>query len=138
MKIELVFFRVKNQQFGIEIKSINRIIASPTYRKIKKIYFEKTEIPIIDISSYLNLNNHKTDGKKQIIIVELEGIKKGLLVDEVLMMSSLSLDNIKTIPSFIKTTAQKDYFWAIAKCDDELILLLDVRKLYQSVVANHH
>ncbi|MEW6096833.1 MAG: chemotaxis protein CheW [bacterium] len=130
MEIELIFFRVQNQLFGIEVKSINRVLTSSINKKTKKIHLEEAEIPIIDMGAYLNLNNHKTNGKKEIIVVELDGVKKGLLVDEILMVLNLNLDRVKLLPPFIKNTAKKDYFWAVAKLEDELVLLLDIRKLY--------
>lgn len=129
MEIELIIFKVQNQHFGIEIKSINRVLTSSINKKTRKLHFEEAEIPIIDLASYLILTNHKTKGKKEIIVVELDKAKKGLLVDEILMILSLNLDKVKLLSSFIKTTAQKDYFWAIAQVEDELILLLDIRKL---------
>lgn len=129
MEIELIIFKVQNQHFGIEIKSINRVLTSSINKKNRKLHFEEAEIPIIDLASYLNLTNHKTNGKKEIIVVELDKVKKGLLVDEILMILSLNLDKVKLLSSFIKTTAQKDYFWAIAQVEEELILLLDIRKL---------
>jgi len=128
MEIELIIFRVQNQQFGIELKSIHRIPTLSINKKIKKIHFEGAEIPVIDLVSYFKLKNQKTSGKKEVIIIKLDWIKKGLLVDEILDILSLNLDNVKVIPSFIKTTAKKNYFWAIAQVENELILLLDIRK----------
>lgn len=128
MKIELIIFKVQNQQFGIEVKSINRILTSPINSKTKKILFEGMEIPVIDLASYLKLNNQKPKGKKEIIIIKLDETKKGILVDEIIQILSLNLDNVKLLPSFIKNSAQNDYFWAVAQFEDELILLLDIRK----------
>jgi purine-binding chemotaxis protein CheW len=129
MEIELIIFKVINQLFGIEVKSINRIITSPINTKTKKITFEGTQIPVVDLASYLKLNNQKTKGKKEIIVIKLDETKKGILVDEIIQVLSLNLDNVKLLPSFIKNTAQNDYFWAVAQYEDELILLLDIRKL---------
>ena len=129
MEIELIFFRVQNQQFGVEIKSINRIIST---KQVSAKQIKRSQIPIIDLDSYFMLNGHKQKTKREIIIIELDGIKKGLLVDEILRILVLNVDRVKLIPSFIKKTAQKDYFWAIAQVEHELIPLLDVRKLMVS------
>ncbi|MEW6621490.1 MAG: chemotaxis protein CheW [bacterium] len=129
MEIELALFRLQNQQFGIEVKSINRILTSSLNKKTQKIHFEDVEIPTIDLTREFNLNNHKKRQKKEIILVEFDGIKKGLLVDEVLRILKVNLDKVKVIPSLIKTTAPKDHFWAVAQVEEELILLLDIRKL---------
>ncbi len=129
MEIELIFFRIQNQQFGVEIKSINKILsAKQVSASIKKD--KGSQIPIIDLDAYFMLNSHKQKGKKEIIIIiELDGIKKGLLVDEISRILALSLDKVRVVPAFIKKTAQRDYFWAIAQVEHELIPLLDVRKL---------
>ncbi|MDI6734750.1 MAG: chemotaxis protein CheW [bacterium] len=141
MEIELIFFRVQNQQFGVEIKSINRILSTKqvsteqvstkqvSVSKDNNIYLKGSQIPIIDLDSYFMLNSHKQKRKREIIIIELDGIKKGLLVDEILRILTLNVDKVKVVPSFIKKTARKDYFWAIAQVEQELIPLLDVRKL---------
>lgn len=136
MEIELIFFRVQNQQFGVEIKSINRIVNKKNKRQLG-------EIPLIDSVDYLHLNNHKAKVKKEVapraevIIIELDGVKKGILVDEILRISALNVDKVKLIPSFIRKTAQRDYFWAIAQVEQELIPLLDVRKLVGNQTIDH-
>jgi len=128
MEIEVIIFRVQNQQFGIEVKSINRVLTSSINKKTNKIPFEETEIPIVDLAAYLEFD-HQTKGKKEIIVIELEGVKKGLLVDEILNILNLNLDTVKLLPSFIKNTTSKNYFWAVTQIEEELILLLDIRKI---------
>lgn len=129
MEIEIIIFRVQDQQFGLEVKSINRIISSSINKKTDRIPFEESEIPILDLASYLGFNHKEKKDKKEIIVVEVEGVKKGLLVDEILNILNLNLDQVKLLPSFIKNTATKNYFWAVAQIEEELILLLDIRKM---------
>lgn len=128
MEIEIIIFRVQDQQFGLEVKSINKVLTSSINKKTDKISFAGAEIPIIDLADYLEFKQ-KTKGKKEIIVVEVEGVKKGLLVDEIFNILNLNLDQVKLLHPFIKNTAVQNYFWAVAQIEDEIVLLLDIRKM---------
>jgi len=135
MEIEVIIFRIQNQQFGIELKSINRVLTSAINKKTNKIPFEEAEIPLIDLAAYLEFNQ-QTKGKKEIIVIELDGVKKGLLVDEILNILNLNLDKVKLLPSLIKNTTSKNYFWAVAQIENELVLLLDIRRIQRLPLLN--
>lgn len=128
MEIEVIIFRVQDHQFGLEVKSINKILTSSINKKTDRLPFEEAEIPIVDLATYLEVNEREK-GKKEVIVVEVEGVKKGLLVDEILNILKLNLDQVKLLHSFIKNTASKNYFWAVVQIEEELILLLDIRKI---------
>lgn len=131
-----VIFKMNDEQYGIDIvnvKSIERIQSftripnSPMYVK-GVINLRGEVVPIIDLRLRFQLPYKELDSNSRIIIVFVNDMEIGLLVDsssEVIEISSQDIDN----PPAIKDSITEGFIKGIGKKDDKLIILIDIEKV---------
>jgi len=131
-----VVFKMNNEHYGIDIanvKSIERIQSftrvpnSPIYVK-GVINLRGEVVPIIDLRLRFQLPYKELDSNSRIIIVFVNDIEIGLLVDsssEVIEISPQDIDN----PPTIKDSSTEGFIKGIGKKDEKLIILIDLEKV---------
>jgi purine-binding chemotaxis protein CheW len=90
-------------------------------------------IPVINLRRKFNFEEKPTDDTSRIIIMEINGITNGLIVDsvsEVLRVPSSLIEPAPPMSSDLNTAFIK----GIAKLEDRLIILLDIDKLIGEAV----
>jgi len=75
----------------------------------------------------------EADERTRVIIMELSGVKTGLLVDSVREVLNLASKDIAPPPASLSTTIDRQYISGIGKVDGDkrMIVLLDVEKILQ-------
>ncbi|MGX9754773.1 chemotaxis protein CheW [Clostridioides difficile] len=134
--IKYLKFKVDEQDFGIELEKVIEIVGNqeiifipelPTYSK-GIINLRGKIIPIIDMHLRLRKNNLNTTDYVYIVIVELENLVVGFVVDKVEEIIGLKENQISPPPRV--TLEYSDYFVSgIGEIDNQIITLLDLKKL---------
>lgn len=129
-------FPLGKEIFGIEIDHVTEIIGIqaitfvpevPNYVK-GIINLRGKIIPVIDIRAKFKKPEVEYNDRTCIIVVEIDDISIGFIVDCVLEVIDISDDNIIPPPSY-KKGYQNKFIKGIGKVGDEIKLLLDCEKI---------
>lgn len=133
---QFIVFSLNGEQFGIDslkittidrMKTITRVPKTPNYIK-GVINLRGDIIPVMDLRARFNLPATEETEETRIIILKLEEISIGVIVDQVLQTIQLGGESIENASSLINSTAA-DYIFGIGKVDGEIVTLLNFEKL---------
>jgi purine-binding chemotaxis protein CheW len=124
--------------FGIAINYVNEIIGMQKINPIPEvssfvkgiINLRGNIIPIIDMRLKFKKEPIEYDDRTCIIIVDIDGISAGLIVDKVAEVINIDDKSISAPPD-VRTGFANRYIKGIGKLTDSVILLLDCMKLFK-------
>ena len=137
---QLVTFEIQNEEFAIDILSVQEIIRLMDITKIPKapsfiegvINLRGEVIPIIDLRKRLRLGDFLNDKNTRIVVVQLNNRHVGFMVDSVKEVLRISEDVIDTPPPILACKEQ-EFLNGVAKLpNDRLIMLLGIQSLFSS------
>ena len=138
-EMQLVTFLLGGEEYGVPISQIQEIDRLSKITKVPKAarFIEGVTnlrgevIPVLDTRKRFELDGKASDDRTRIIIVELAGVKTGLIVDSVREVLSLSRKDIAAPPEAIHATGSQRFISGIGKVDagKRMIVLLDVEKI---------
>ena len=138
--MQLVTFKLSNEEYAVDIlkvqeinrmKEITRVPNTPAYVE-GVINLRGKVIPVVNLRSKFSLTERENDIQSRIMIMDIQGITMGLVVDavsEVLRIPSNIVEPTPPMASNIST----EYIKGIAKLEDRLIILLDMDMLVGKV-----
>ncbi|HOF58216.1 MAG TPA: chemotaxis protein CheW [Syntrophorhabdaceae bacterium] len=135
--LQLVTFKLENDEFGVDIlrvQEINRMMNitkipnAPTFTE-GVINLRGKIIPIIDLRKKLGFVSRVYDKSTRIIVVELDGIVLGFVVDSVSEVLRIPRDIIEPPPSIIGNV-ESDFIEGVGKLQDRLLILLELKKIF--------
>lgn len=132
-------FYIGETVYGIELQHVIEIIQVepitpvpnvPTY--IKGIINLRGKIvPVIDVRLKFHQMEIEYDEKTCIIVVTIEGMQVGLIVDSVSEVATVQPSNLAAPPEFGSSTGSQ-YLSSIAKTESRVILIIDCGKFFAS------
>lgn len=131
-------FNLDNEVFGIAINYVNEIIGMQKINKIPEvssfvkgiINLRGEIIPIIDMRLKFKKQPIEYDDRTCIIIVDIDGISAGLIVDQVSEVINIDDASISNPPD-TRTGFANRYIMGIGKLTDSVILILDCTRLFK-------
>lgn len=138
-EIQFACFKVGAELYALDIMKIKEIIRPQKLTPIPKaptfiegvINLRGAVIPVADMRKRFDQPISEENRKHRIVVCYLAGQVIGLLVDEVTEVKRFGRKDIAPAPQFIRGP-QADYFLGVARCDDDLIMLLDLEKVLSS------
>lgn len=140
-KNQYLIFSVDNESFGIDINYVIEIIGMeiitmvPELQEYVKgvINLRGKVIPVMDVRLRLQKPVRDYNDRTCIVVVEINNIYMGLIIDEVLEVINIEQEDIMPPP---KNGKEKEnitnrYIWGIVKMNDTVRLLLDGEKLLE-------
>lgn len=132
----ILTFYVEDQIYGIEIKYITDIIeilpitAIPKVPKyIKGVFNLRGKvIPVMSIRERFGKEQIPFDSRTCVVVVELDDVSAGIIIDKVCEVVNISANNITAPPSFKSVNANR-FISHIVNTDDHVKLILDCKKL---------
>jgi len=138
---QFVTFRLGDGEYGVPIAKIQEIDRSSKMTRVPRTadYVDGITnlrgevVPVINARKRFNLPLKEADERTRVIIMELAGVKTGLLVDSVREVLNLATKDIAPPPTSLSTTIDRQYISGIGKVngDKRMIVLLDVEKILQ-------
>lgn len=133
---QFVIFRLDNEKYGADVECVNEIVTMQkitkvpgTHRLIEGIINLRGHIvPVFNLRGKFGLPERKPTRSSRIIVVETDGSAAGIIVDEVTEVIRLNGEEIELPPSSA-TTVDAGYIKGIAKLDQGLVTLLDLKKI---------
>jgi len=131
---QLVLFSLGREAYAVSITQVKEIIQDKEVTKLPNtpeymkgiISLRGKVIPVIELASRLGVSAKK-EADRRVLIVETTGQDIGLVVDEVTEVIRLQDSAIEPPPG---VTASNEYIRGIGKDGDNLLILLDVDKLF--------
>lgn len=135
---QLVTFHLGDGEFGADIMNVKEIVRVPEITKVPNApdYIEGAcnlrghVLPIIDGRSRLNIVKKEKGENSRVLVIDVNGIATGVLVDRVSEVLRVSTLDIEEPPQIVKNVSA-DYLHGVVKLDNgnRLIMLLDVIKV---------
>lgn len=130
-------FQLGETTYGIEllhvvdIISILAITSVPNVPKYVKgiINLRGKIIPVVDMRLKFGREEIAYDERTCIIVINIEKVQVGLIVDRVSEVLSFDLDSISLIPEFDQYNSNK-FFSSIGRVGAKLVMNLDCRKIF--------
>jgi purine-binding chemotaxis protein CheW len=136
MEQQLVIFELASEFYGVNIAAVETIIklqaitavphAPPFVEGVTNL--RGKVLPVIDLRKRFGLASQAETKDSRIVVVDVAGVKVGMVVDGVSEVLHLPEDSIEP-PSPIVSTVDSTFITGIAKYEDRLIILLDLSKV---------
>jgi len=134
--LQLVSFTIGQEEFGLNIQriqEINRVVEitrvpnSPEF-VIGVINLRGKVIPIIDLRRRFGFPPKESDKNTRIIVVELDNMVVGFIVDAVREVIRIPKSITEPPPPIIAGIGS-EYIISVAKMENRLLILLDIERL---------
>jgi len=135
-EIQLVVFKLGREEYAVSIlqvqeikrvSDITRVPHAPDYIS-GVINLRGSVLPVIDLKKRLGLPAQEYTADTRIVIVRIEDIAVGMIVDAVSEVTAISRENIEA-PQVVAGGVAADYLEGIGKQDGRLIILLDLEAI---------
>lgn len=136
MEKQLVIFCLDKEYYGIQIADVESIIKMMPITRMPHapqfvegvINLRGAVLPVVDLRKRFGLTYQESNRQTRIIVVTLDGLKVGTIVDSVAEVMTVSDTDIVPTPSMV-TTMDSTFITGIAKINDRLIIMLDLTKV---------
>lgn len=129
-------FHLAEETYGCPISPINDIIELKPITEVPQtsdyvqgvINLRGTVIPVIDLRLKFNMESTEYDRETVIIVVDLDGVETGLIVDEVIEVQDIPDGAIQPSPT-MSHEIQAEFIAGLGQLDDQVIVLLDLDRI---------
>jgi purine-binding chemotaxis protein CheW len=136
MEYQLVIFTIGNENYGVDIASVEGIVKMQTITNLPhKLGFVEgitnlrgEIIPVINLRKRFGMPSSIEDKNTRIVIAKNNSKKIGMIVDSVSEVLRIQ-DNCIEPPPVMVSTADAAYITGIAKVEGRLIILLNLSKI---------
>jgi len=134
--IQLVTFSIGEEEFGVNILQVQEIIRTMEITNVPRapefvegvINLRGKVIPIVDMRSRFGLESKEHDKYTRIIVIEIDMIIVGFVVDSVSEVLRLPANQVQPPPPVV-AGMDSDYIDGVGKLEDRLLILLDLDSL---------
>ncbi len=134
----LTFF-LGEEQYGIAIDRIKEIIAIMKVTYVPKtpeymrgvINLRGSIIPVVDTRLRFGMEEREADMHTAIIIVEVDKVNVGFIVDRVEEVASIDSTHLGAAPKF-GSGVDTDFICSMAQIEENVVMILDVLKLFEA------
>jgi purine-binding chemotaxis protein CheW len=135
-KDKYLTFVIENESYGIEIKHVTEIIGIQNVTEVPDlpdfirgiINLRGKIIPVMDVRTRFKKEFMDYNDRTCIIVIDIEEISIGLIVDTVSEVLNIAEENV-VLPPNSKTGFSNRYVKGIGKVGDDVKLILDCKKL---------
>src|SRR5271154_2763071 len=136
--IQLVGFRLDNEDYAIAITKIQEIILMKPITRIPQvpdfieglINLRGSVIPIVNLRKRFGLLSREVDDETRTIVVNIHDKTVGCIVDAVTQVMRINRDQIQPPPLSVLAVSHQ-YIAGLARLDDRLLIILDIERLFE-------
>ena len=135
--LQLVTFKIDQEEFGVEILKVHEIIRMMEITKIPNspdfvkgvINLRGKVIPIISLRKKFGISLDDGESNNlRIVVIELNSVVVGFVVDSVSEVLKIERSVVEPPPDVL-TDVDSTYIIGVAKLEDRLLILLDLENL---------
>lgn len=132
-------FYLGEEQYGIAIDRIKEIIAIMKVTNVPKtpaymrgvINLRGSIIPVVDTRLRFGMETKEEDMHTAIVIVEVDKVNIGFIVDRVEEVASIESSKLSEPPKF-GNNIDTDFICSMAQMEENVVMILDVLKLFEA------
>ena len=137
--LQLVSFRLGNEEFGIDILNVQEINRLVEITKVPKapqfvegiINLRGKVIPIIDLRKRFFMDGKDYTQHTRIVVVDINDQVMGMVVDSVDEVLRIPSSTIEPPPEVV-SGIDSEYIRGVAKLENRLLILLDLTRILSS------
>lgn len=134
--LQLVTFSIGDEEFGVDILKVQEIIRTMEITKVPRapefvegvINLRGKVIPIIDLRKRFGMETRQHDKDTRIIVIEINKMIVGFVVDSVSEVLRISADTVEPPPPVV-AGLESEYIKGVGKLADRLLIMLDLDRL---------
>jgi purine-binding chemotaxis protein CheW len=138
--IQVVVFQVGGERYGVEVGQVQSIERMTSITRVPRtlpfirgvMNLRGVVVPVIDLRERFGLETVESTEETRIIIVNVDEMTVGLIVDSVLDVQMIDEALIEPAPSMIGGL-EATYLHGIAKVGDTVLILLNLTKVLSRV-----
>ena len=135
-EIQLVVFQLGNEEYGAAIGQVQEIVNLGEVTRMPKapefvegvINLRGRVVPVIDIGKRFDLPQKERDKNARIMVVLIEGVAMGMIVDSISEVLRVPKEAIEPPPPIIGDISAI-FLKGVAKVGDRLVTLVDLDKV---------
>jgi purine-binding chemotaxis protein CheW len=135
--VQLVGFRLDNEDYAIAITKIQEIILMKPITRIPQvpdfieglINLRGSVIPIVNLRKRFGLPARDLDDETRTIVVNIHDKTVGCIVDAVTRVMRINRDQIQPPPLSVLSVSHQ-YVEGLARLEDRLLIILDIERLF--------
>ena len=139
MSIQMVIFKLNNEEFAVEVASVEAIIKLQAITKVPHApdfvmgvtNLRGNIVPVVDLKKRLNLPESKTGEETRIVVALLQESKVGMIVDAVSQVTEIDDAQIEAAPQY-STSIDTSFIRGIVKVEQELVIMLDLERVFEN------
>lgn len=135
--MQLVVFRLGNEEYGADITQVREIIR---VGEITSIPQAPPDIPgvinlrgqittVVNLRKRMGMEDREADGNSRIVLVEVDRKTVGLVVDSVTEVMYVTASQIEPVSGVLANTAESSRILGVCKLKDHLLILVDLNKV---------
>ena len=136
MENQIVIFELGSEFFGADIAKVESIIKLQPITQLPHApsFVERVTnlrgkvLPVINLRKRFGLPAREIDKNSRIIVVSVDQIEVGMIVDEVSEVLTVPEGVVEAAPA-IATSVDSSFIKGIAKLDQRLVILLDLSRI---------
>lgn len=136
MEQQLVIFDLADEHYGVDIAAVDSIIGMQPITAVPRApsfvegvtNLRGVVLPVIDLCKRFGLETQETTKDTRIVVVEMNGVAVGMVVDAVSEVIRIPEESIESL-SPIVTTVDSVFITGVAKVDERLVILLDLNQV---------
>ena len=134
--LQLVGFKVGNEEFGLDILRVQEIIRLRDLTRVPNmpdfvdgvINLRGQVIPVIGLRRRFGLEASEADKRTRIVVAEVNGNVLGFVVDQVSEVLRIASDTVEPPPRL--GNVDRKYVQGIGKIQDRLLIVIDPSLLF--------
>jgi len=138
-QVQLVTFRVGGEEFGLDVFQVHEILrySEPTPMPKAPAFVEGVLdvrgalVPVVDLRKRFELHEVTYGDETRIILVDFQGERLGLVVDEVSEVLRVPETSVSAPPQYVRGLAA-EFIRGIVRLENRLVVLLDLERILSS------
>lgn len=135
--MQLVVFRLGNEEFGADISQVREIIRVGEITSIPQapsdihgvINLRGQITTVVNLRRRLGMEDRDIDGNSRIVVVEVGGKTMGMMVDNVSEVKYIKGSQVDDISKVMAAEENQSYLLGVCKLKNNLLILIDLKKL---------
>lgn len=138
-----ILFKMGSQSFAIDVQQVisiermQQVTEVPNSKAfVKGITVIRNETTaVVDLRERLNVEVKEETDETRIIVVSLDGMQVGLIVDAAKDVKNIDEEEINEAPPII-SDVRNQFLNGVVRLNDELVLILDIEKILDFTETN--
>ena len=137
-RIQLVSFKIGNEEHGIDVLKVREIIRMSNITRVPNtphyiegvINLRGKVIPIISLRMKFSLPEAENDNRTRIIVMDMDNELMGFVVDSVAEVIRIAISEIQPPPPIVTGGIDQECLAGVIHHAERLLVLLDLEKMF--------